>query len=477
MISIKRISGLLFGPLLFILIQFISISDLSTEGKYVLGTASWMAIWWVLEVVDIAVTSLLPIVIFPLTGTLSISETTSQYGHNLVFLYLAGFIIAIAIERWGLHKRIALTIISFMGTKINFIILGFMISTGFLSMFISNTATTVMMLPIALAIITQLDNKSNESRNNNQNFSKSLLLSIAYSASIGGIATLFGTPPNMVLRGVVESNFGYTITFMDWFIIGFPISITLLFLCWIYITKISNNYFMDEFPLGKDQIIKLKSELGRISAEEKRVGVIFFLTALCWITRSQIEKFLPGIDDTIIGMIFGILLFVIPVKSNKRSLVIWKEAVKLPWGVIILFGGGMALAKGFVDSGLSVWFGNNLTSLNGLPMILLILSIVTSVNFLTEMTSNLATTAMLLPVLAAIGLEMNIDPLILMISATMAASCAFMLPVATPPNAIVFGSGYLRIPDMIKKGFWLNIISIILISFMVYFFVPVLLKF
>lgn len=477
MISIKRISGLLFGPLLFILIQFISINDLSTEGKYVLGTASWMAIWWVLEVVDIAVTSLLPIVIFPLTGTLSISETTSQYGHNLVFLYLAGFIIAIAIERWGLHKRIALTIISFMGTKINFIILGFMISTAFLSMFISNTATTVMMLPIALAIITQLDNKSNESRNNNQNFSKSLLLSIAYSASIGGIATLFGTPPNMVLRGVVESNFGYTITFMDWFIIGFPISITLLFLCWIYITKISNNYFMDEFPLGKDQIIKLKSELGKISAEEKRVGVIFFLTALCLITRSQIEKFLPGIDDTIIGMIFGILLFVIPVKSNKRSLVIWKEAVKLPWGVIILFGGGMALAKGFVDSGLSVWFGNNLTSLNGLPMILLILSIVTSVNFLTEMTSNLATTAMLLPVLAAIGLEMNIDPLILMISATMAASCAFMLPVATPPNAIVFGSGYLRIPDMIKKGFWLNIISIILISFMVYFFVPVLLKF
>ena len=477
MISIKRISGLLFGPVLFILIQFISINDLSAEGKYVLGTASWMAIWWVLEVVDIAVTSLLPIVIFPLTGTLSISETTSQYGHNLVFLYLAGFIIAIAIERWGLHKRIALNIISFMGTKINFIILGFMLSTAFLSMFISNTATTVMMLPIALAIITQLDNKSNESRNNNQNFSKSLLLSIAYSASIGGIATLFGTPPNMVLRGVVESNLGYTITFMDWFIIGFPISITLLFLCWIYITKISNNYFMDEFPLGKDQIIKLKSELGRISAEEKRVGVIFFLTALCWITRSQIEKFLPGIDDTIIGMIFGILLFVIPVKSNKRSLVIWKEAVKLPWGVIILFGGGMALAKGFVDSGLSVWFGNNLTSLNGLPMILLILSIVTSVNFLTEMTSNLATTAMLLPVLAAIGIEMNIDPLILMISATMAASCAFMLPVATPPNAIVFGAGYLRIPDMIKKGFWLNIISIILISLMVYYFVPILLKF
>ena len=477
MISIKRISGLLFGPVLFILIQFISINDLSAEGKYVLGTASWMAIWWVLEVVDIAVTSLLPIVIFPITGTLSISETTSQYGHNLVFLYLAGFIIAIAIERWGLHKRIALNIISFMGTKINFIILGFMLSTAFLSMFISNTATTVMMLPIAIAIITQLDNKSNESRNNNQNFSKSLLLSIAYSASIGGIATLFGTPPNMVLRGVVESNLGYTITFMDWFIIGFPISITLLFLCWIYITKISNNYFMDEFPLGKDQIIKLKSELGRISAEEKRVGVIFFLTALCWITRSQIEKFLPGIDDTIIGMIFGILLFVIPVKSNKRSLVIWKEAVKLPWGVIILFGGGMALAKGFVDSGLSLWFGNNLTSLNGLPMILLILSIVTSVNFLTEMTSNLATTAMLLPVLAAIGIEMNIDPLILMISATMAASCAFMLPVATPPNAIVFGAGYLRIPDMIKKGFWLNIISIILISIMVYYFVPILLKF
>ena len=281
----------------------------------------------------------------------------------------------------------------------------------------------------------------------------------------------------MVLRGVVESNFEYTITFFDWFIIGFPISITLLFLCWIYMTKISNKFTMDEFPFGKDEIVKLKSGLGNISTEEKRVGIIFVLTASCWMLRSQLEKLLPGIDDTIIGITFGILLFIIPTKDNKRSLLTWKEAVKLPWGVIILFGGGMALAKGFVDSGLSVWFGNNLTSLNGLPMIILILCIVTSVNFLTEMTSNLATTAMLLPVLAAIGLEMNIDPLILMISATMAASCAFMLPVATPPNAIVFGSGYLKIPDMIKKGFWLNIISIILISFMVYFFVPVLLKF
>jgi len=470
----KQRLGLLLGPLSFILIQFIPLSDLSDSGKYVLGTAAWMALWWILESVNIAITALLPIVLFPLTGALSIADTTSQYGHNLVFLYLGGFIIAIAIERWNLHRRIALNIISAMGTTINLIILGFMLSTALLSMFISNTATTVMMLPIALAIIKQLEDNPSTLVDENKEFGKALLLSIAYAASIGGIATLFGTPPNIVLRGVVESNFGYTITFFDWFIIGFPTSILLLFICWIYMTRKAYNFVGKNFAIGKAEIASLKSDLGKISTEEKRVGIVFILTAMCWMGRSKLEIILPGIDDTVIAITFAILLFIIPTKDKKRALIKWSEAVTLPWGVIILFGGGMALAKGFVESGLSIWFGNNLTYLQVLPLVLLILCLVTAVNFLTEMTSNLATTAMLLPVLAALGLQMNIDPLILMISATMAASCAFMLPAATPPNAIVFGAGYLRIPDMVSKGFWLNIISIILITLMVYFIVPIL---
>ncbi|MBN09744.1 MAG: anion transporter [Flavobacteriaceae bacterium] len=473
----KERIGLILGPLTFILIQFIPIYDLSPEGKNVLATAVWMAIWWVLESVDIAVTALLPIVLFPLTESLSIAETTSQYGHNLVFLYLGGFIIAIAIERWNLHKRIALNIISAMGTKIDLIILGFMISTAILSMFISNTATTVMMLPIAIAIIKQLDDNPSTIINENKEFGKALLLAVAYSASIGGIATLFGTPPNMVLKGIVETNFGYKITFIDWLMVGFPISVILLFLCWIYMTRKAYNFAGRDFSLGKNEITSLKQGLGKISVEEKRVAIIFILTALCWIFRSKLELILPGIDDTVIAITFGLVLFIVPTKNRQRALITWREAVTLPWGVIILFGGGMALAKGFVDSGLSNWFGNNLSALQGLPVILIILSIVAAVNFLTEMTSNLATTAMLLPVLAALGLQMNIDPLILMIGATIAASCAFMLPVATPPNAIVFGAGYLRIPDMVEKGFRMNFISIIIITAMVYFLVPALLTF
>ena len=470
----KNRVGLILGPLSFIIFQFIPFTDLSIEGRNVLATTLWMAIWWILEVIPIAATALLPIVLFPVTNAVSISNTTAAYGHKYVFLYLGGFLIAIAIERWNLHKRIALNIISAIGTKINLIILGFMVATAFLSMWISNTATSVMMLPIALAIIKQLEDNPSTSINENTQFGKALLLSIAYSASIGGVATIIGTPPNLVLAGVVESNFGYEISFFKWFVFGFPISIIMLFICWQYLTKKAFKFEQNEFPGGKDEINRLKNNLGKMSVEEKRVGIIFFVTAICWISRSFfLEKILPGIDDTIIAITFGLLLFVIPSGDNKRALITWNEAVKLPWGVIILFGGGMALAKGFVDTGLAVWIGGKLTILKDLPIIVLILCLVTAVNFLTEITSNLATTAMLLPVLATMSLQIDIHPFILMVGATVAASCAFMLPVATPPNAVVFGAGYLRIPDMVNKGFWLNIISILVITIMVYFILPV----
>ena len=469
----KQRLGLLLGPLSFICIQFIPLTDLSQEGRNVLAATSWMAIWWILEAIPIAATALLPIILFPITNAVSISNTTAAYGHKYIFLYLGGFLIAIAIERWNLHKRIALNIISAIGTKINLIILGFMIATAFLSMWISNTATSVMMLPIAVAIIKQLEDNPSTEINENTQFGKALLLSIAYSASIGGVATIIGTPPNLVLAGVIESNFGYEISFFKWFIFGFPISMIILFICWKYLTTKAFKFAQNEFPGGKNEINRLKKNLGEMSIEEKRVSIIFFMTALCWILRSFVlEKFIPGIDDTIIAIAFGLILFVIPSGDNKRSLITWNEAVKLPWGVIILFGGGMALAKGFVDTGLAIWIGSKLTILKDLPIIVLVLCLVTAVNFLTEITSNLATTAMLLPVLATMSLQIDIHPFILMVGATVAASCAFMLPVATPPNAVVFGAGYLRIPDMVNKGFWLNVISIIVITLMVYFILP-----
>ena len=259
---------------------------------------------------------------------------------------------------------------------------------------------------------------------------------------------------------------------------GFPISMMMLFICWQYLTKKAFKFDQNEFPGGKHEINRLKNNLGKMSVEEKRVAFIFFLTALCWISRSfLLQKFIPNIDDTIIAISFGLILFVIPSSDNKRALITWKEAVKLPWGVIILFGGGMALAKGFVDTGLAIWIGSKLTILKDLPLIILILCLVTVVNFLTEITSNLATTAMLLPVLATMSSQVNIHPFILMVGATVAASCAFMLPVATPPNAVVFGSNYLKISDMIRVGILMNIISIIIIFMMVYFILPILWNF
>ena len=348
-----------------------------------------------------------------------------------------------------------------------------MIATAFLSMWISNTATSVMMLPIGLAIISQLQDNPSTIENENLIFGKALMLSIAYSASIGGIATLIGTPPNLVLAGVILDNYNYEITFMQWFTFGLPISILLLFICWKYLTVYTFKFQQTEFPGGKKEIKRLLKELGKISFEEKLVAIVFFLTAFCWVTRSfLLQKILPNIDDTIIAMFFSILLFLLPSKQKKGALIYWKDAVKMPWDVILLFGGGMALAKAFDDSGLALWIGSQANLLMGLQLFLLIFVLITAVNFLTEITSNLATTALLLPILAPIALTLDIHPFMLMVSTALAASCAFMLPVATPPNAVVFGSGYLKISDMVRKGIIMNVISIVLLSLFVFFILP-----
>lgn len=469
-----KLLGLLLGPILFFFILFFFHPEgLSKEANAVLATTAWIAIWWITEAIPIAVTALLPLVLFPLSGGLDLSSTSESFGHKYIFLYMGGFIIAIAIEKWNLHKRIALNIINFIGSDIRKIILGFMLATAFLSMWISNTATAVMMLPIGIAIIKQLKDNPNTAEDENLIFGKALMLAIAYSASIGGVATLIGTPPNLVLAGIVLDTYGYEITFMQWFIFGLPISITLLFICWKYLTRYAFTFKQKEFPGGKQEIKRLLNELGKITYEEKIIAFVFALTAFCWITRSfLLQNLLPGLDDTIIAIFFAIVLFLIPSKDRKEQLINWEEAVKMPWGIILLFGGGMALAKGFEESGLAVWIGGQMTYLSGLPIFLLILVLIAAVNFLTEITSNLATTAMLLPVLAPMAFTIDVHPFVLMVGAAVAASCAFMLPVATPPNAVVFGSGYLRIPDMVNKGFFMNLVSIFILTLFVYFVLP-----
>ena len=466
--------GLYLGPILFFLTLFLFDPDgLNDASRAVLATSLWIAIWWITEALPIAVTALLPIVLFPLSGGMDLASTSAAFGHKFIFLIMGGFIIAIAIEKWNLHKRIALNIIYFIGTDVKKIILGFMVATAFLSMWISNTATSVMMLPIGIVIIKQLKDNPKTDADENLIFGKALMLSIAYSASIGGIATLIGTPPNMVMAGILAQTYGYEISFLEWFIFGFPVMLLLLFICWWYLTRWAFSFEQKSFPGGIEEISRLKNELGKISYEQKVVATVFASAGVCWISRSfLLQNIFPSIDDTIIAIFFALLLFVLNTKKGNDKILQWEEAIKMPWGILLLYGGGMSLAKAFESSGLAIWIGNQMNAFGSFHLFFLLILLVTAINFLTEVTSNLATTAMLMPVLAPIAIEFDLHPFVLMAAAAVAASCAFMLPVATPPNAVVFGSGYLRIPDMVKKGFFLNLISILTIVLMVYFLLP-----
>ncbi len=466
--SVKKL-GLLLGPLLFLVVElWVHPEGLSERAHHVLAGTLWIATWWITEAVPIPVTSLLPIVLFPLTGALPIRETTEAYGHPLVFLYIGGFIIAVAIEKWDLHRRIAINIIYRIGTNLPKIILGFMLATAFLSMWISNTATSVMMLPIGMAIVSQLGT------NDKSSFGKALMLSIAYSASIGGIATLIGTPTNLVLAGIVQDLYGKEITFFEWFTFGLPISIVLFVFCWFYLTRIAFEMKSEQFSGGRKEIVKQYKSLGKMTRQEKAVSIIFGLTALSWILRSFVfSSWLPGLNDTIIAIIGAVVLFIVPSGIEGQKLMDWKTAVKIPWGIVLLFGGGLSLAAGFQQSGLAEWIGTQMTQLQGVHLFLLILILIAIVNFLTEITSNVATASMILPILAALAITIDVHPYILMVAATLAASCAFMLPVATPPNAVVFGSGYLSMKDMVRAGIWLNLVSILVVALMVYFVLPI----
>jgi len=474
--------GLFLGPILFILVRLvIEVEGLSDEANAILASTLWIATWWITEAIPIAVTSLLPIILFPLSGGLSISETSSSFGHRYIFLYLGGFILALAIEKWNLHRRIALKIISLIGTNVRKIILGFMVATSFLSMWISNTATAVMMLPIGIAIVKQMSNLKSTDKKENIIFGKSLMLSIAFSASIGGIATLIGTPPNLVFAGILQEIYNVEISFLKWFIFGLPISILLIIISWLYLTRIAFNFKQKEFKEGEIEIKNELNNLGKISYEEKVVLSVFILTGMAWISRSfLLNIFISSLDDTIIALICGVSLFLLKTKNKngfKERIMNWEDAVKLPWGVLLLFGGGLAIAQGFQSSGLANWIADNLTKLNGFSLIIILMVVIAAVNFLTEITSNLATIAMLLPILAPTAIILDVHPFILMVAATLSASCAFMLPVATPPNAVVFGSNYLKISDMVRVGILMNLISIIIIFIMVYYILPIVWNF
>lgn len=450
----KKITFLL-GPVLFVLILSLPIVTLSDAGQSVLACTAWVAFWWITESVELPVASILPIVIFPLSGALTIEQTTSAYGNPYIYLFMGGFIIGLTIEKWNLHKRIAFNIIRTIGSGEKRVLLGFMIATAFLSMWISNTATAIMMLPIGVSVAKHFGNK--------QPFSRNLLLGIGYAASIGGMATLIGTPPNIILAGIIKESMNIDISFLSWMLFATPFSIILLFLAWFTLSR----FKQDKQAGNLDDQLK---SLGKITIQEKKVLFVFIIVAFLWISRSfLLNRFLPGIDDTIIAVVGALAMFIIPAGQGKGNLMDWKSAKNLPWDVLLIFGAGLAIAKGFSNTDLTVWLAQQFSALDFLPAVLLIIIIIASINFLTEITSNTATASMVLPLLITLGLSLHLDTLPLLAGSALAASCAFMLPVATPPNAIVFSSGHIRIRDMVRAGFMLNLISIILIFLFIQF--------
>lgn len=478
-----KLASLIIAPLISIaIVLFADLSPDNPKITYTLAIAILMAIWWITEAIPLAATALLPVVLFPLFGVVDGKTISAIYFNHLIFLFLGGFIMALAMERWDLHRRIAIRVLMFFGISPGRILMGFMAATAFLSMWMSNTATTMMMIPIALSIIYKLEEILGEAKLGT--YSIGLLLGIAYSASIGGIATLVGTPPNLSFARIASIIFPDMpeISFADWFIFATWISILMFIAAWVLLFVM---YKPKEAWVGVNRQ-EFKNEyqsLGKAKPEEKIIFVLFISMALLWVFRAgfdiggvhipgwaQLFPFPDYINDGTVAITIALILFIIPSKTHKTErLMDWQTAKKLPWHIVVLFGGGFALAKGFVDSGLSIWFGEQLSGLAGTHPMILTSAIVTVMSFLTELTSNVASTEMILPILSGMAYSIQINPLLLMIPATLAASLAFMLPVATPPNAIIFGTGRLHIKDMVKTGFLLNLIGIVFTTLVTYF--------
>ncbi len=467
--------GLFLGPALFALMLWIPTpAGMELGAQKMAAVALLMATWWMCESIPIPATSLLPIALFPMLGIMHTKNATAPYASHLIFLFMGGFIIALAMQRWNLHRRIAMNIVKAVGFSPGRLIFGFMVATAALSAFVSNTATTVMMMPIGLAIITHVIEEGKKEGLDKQidfspdkfAFGLNLMLGIAYAASIGGIATLIGTPPNTVLAGYLQKTYGYEISFAAWMKVGVPLVLVLLPLCWVWLTRVANPMKLKKVPGGRDMINQELREMGSMSAGERWTALVFGLTALAWIFRKQLGFLFPDpklVTDAAIAMIGALVLFLIPINLKRNEFVMnWHWAAKMPWGVLILFGGGLSMAAGFKETKLADWIGGQVSLLENAPVLVLIIAVATLIIFLTELTSNTATAAMVMPILSAVAIGLGQSPLLLVVPAAIAASCAFMLPVATPPNAIVFGSGYVTIPQMARSGFGLNILGIII---------------
>ena len=475
--SRHQVVGIFLGPLLAASMILAGAPEgLSQSGWLTASVGVLMAVWWATEAVPIAVTALLPIVVFPLLGIASIQDTTAPYANKVIYLFLGGFIVAFAMQRWNLHRRIALSVLQHVGGNGRSLVGGFMLASAVISMWVMNTSTTMMLLPIAVSIIAVIhrtvdgmDDKGKE------DFQYSLLLGVAYGATIGGMATLVGTAPNAMLAAFMQETYGTEIDFSSWMLVGLPLSAMMLPLAWVVLTRVIFKVDFTTSAEGKAALQKLKDDLGAMAVPEKRVAIVFVLMAMTWVLRPLLIK-LPGLsalDDSGIAMAGGIALFLIPSGDKNDPLLLrWSYAERLPWSVLILFGGGLTLAGAVSRTGLAEWLGASLQAIGTLPLAAIVIIAATMIIFLTELTSNIATTATFLPVVGAIAIESGFDPIVMTVPVTFAASCAFMLPVATPPNAIVFGSGMLTIPKMARAGMMLNIVGIFLVSLVALYLAP-----
>lgn len=461
--------GLIVGPVLCVAMLLADApGGVTNAGWATAAMGVLMATWWATEAVPIAVTALLPLACFPLLGVASIQDTASPYANKVIYLFLGGFIVALAMQRWDLHRRIALSILQHVGGKGRSLVGGFMLVSALLSMWVLNTSTTMMLLPIALSIITVihssvrgLDDKAR------QDFQFALLLGIAYASSIGGMATLVGTVPNALLAAFMLESYGTEIDFARWMMVGLPLAIVMLPLAWLVLTRVAFKVEFTTSGEGRAELRRLRHDLGSITTPETRVAIIAVIMALTWLSRPLLTQLpaLAALDDSSIAIAGAVALFLVPSgDQNDSRLMRWRNAERLPWGVLILLGGGLSLAAAVTQTGLAGWIGENLHALSKLPVAAIVIIVTSLIIFLTELTSNTATTATFLPVVGAVAIEAGVDPIVLVVPVTFAASCAFMLPVATPPNAIVFGSGLLTIPKMAKAGIALNLIGIILVS-------------
>lgn len=463
--TLRRVLGLAGGVILGgILLVLPAPEGLDLTAWKTAAVGALMAVWWITEAIPIAATALVPLVLFPVLGIADIDAAARPYANPLIFLFLGGFIIAQAMQVWRLHRRIALGIVNWVGVNPSSIIVGFILASAFLSMWVSNTATALMMLPIGLSIIELTrDRLQDRGEDMPTHFGVVLVLSIAYACNVGGMGTLIGTPPNALLAGFFSETYAVEVGFAQWMIVGLPLVVIALPVVYGVLTRVY-PIELETLPGGAAIIEDERAKLGTISTAEIRVAVVFGLTAVLWMTRPLLSDVVPGLSDAGIAIGASLVLFLLPAGTGDRALLTWDDAEELPWGVLLLFGGGLSLAAAISDTGLAKWMGQGVHALSGWPILLVVVCTVALIVMLTEITSNTATTAAFLPILGAVAVGLGENPFLLTVPAALGASCAFMLPVATPPNAIVYGSELLSIPQMSRVGVWLNLLFILIVT-------------